>query len=81
MNKHIHNIVTHSIAALTSSCLTALAIIVYGIVYIIQPMQKEAVDKGFAIWEVTNNATGSTKFVWVEYSAQEALAQNEQPLK
>ena len=80
MNKHTHNILTHSIAALTSSVLTALMIILYGIVYVIQPFQKEAVDRGFAIWEVTNNATGWTKFQWVDYSAQEALAQTELPL-
>jgi len=54
-------------------------LIVYGIVYVIQPMQKDAVDKGFGIWEVTDNATGSTKFQWVDYSAAEALAQIELP--
>lgn len=67
-------------AALTSSITTAILLTIYGIVYVIQPMQKEAVDKGFAVWEVTNNATGSTQFMWVEYSAAEALAQIDQPL-
>jgi len=73
--------ITTAIVAITSSVLTALigSLAVY--LYIVLPFQKAAVDKGFAIWEVTNNATGSTKFVWVDYSAQEALAQNEQPLK
>ena len=73
--------ITTAIVAITSSVLTALigSLAVY--LYIVLPFQKAAVDRGFAIWEVTNNATGSTKFVWVEYSAQEALAQNEQPLK
>ena len=80
MKKHIHNILTHTIAALTSSCLTALLIALYGIFYVIQPFQKEAIDRGFAIWEVTDNSNGSTKFQWVDYSAAEALAQNELPL-
>jgi len=73
--------ITIAITAIASSVLTALlgSIAVY--LYIVLPFQKAAVDRGFALWEVTNNATGSTKFVWVEYSAQEALAQNEQPLK
>ena len=73
--------ITTAIVAITSSVLTAIigSLAVY--LYIVLPFQKAAVDRGFALWEVTNNATGSTKFVWVEYSAQEALAQNEQPLK
>jgi hypothetical protein len=76
MNKYIILTVT----ALTSSIVTALLGSIAVLLYIIQPFQKEAIDKGFAIWEVTDNATGSTKFQWVDYSAQEALAQNELPL-
>ncbi|NDD92527.1 hypothetical protein EBZ37_10625 [bacterium] len=73
--------ITTAIVAITSSVLTALVGSIAVYLYIVLPFQKAAVDRGFAIWEVTNNATGSTKFVWVDYSAQEALAQNEQPLK
>ncbi len=76
MNKYIILTVT----ALTSSIVTALLGSVAVLLFIIQPFQKEAIDRGFAIWEVTDNATGSTKFQWVEYSAQEALAQVEMPL-
>ena len=31
---------------------------------VVFPTQKLAVDRGFAKWEVTDNAMGSTKFVW-----------------
>jgi hypothetical protein len=70
-----------TVTALTSSIVTALLGSVAVLLYVVQPFQKEAVDKGFAIWEVVNNATGSTKFQWVDYSALEALANVEQPLK
>ena len=73
--------ISHAITAIISSATTAALLVVCGFVYIVLPFQKEAVDKGFAVWEVTNNATGQTKFQWVEYSAAEALAQNEKPLK
>jgi len=69
-----------TVTALTSSIITALLGSVAVLLYIIQPFQKEAIDRGFAIWEVTNNATGSTKFQWVDYTALEALAQAEMPL-
>ncbi len=36
---------------------------VFVFVYIF-PTQKIAVDRGFAKWEVVDNAMGSTKFVW-----------------
>ena len=54
--------------AIASSTLTILVGIFCAIVYIIQPFQKDAVDRGFATWEVTNNATGSTKFTWNEFA-------------
>jgi len=69
-----------TVTALTSSVITALLGLVAIQIFIIQPFQKEAVDRGFALWEVTDNATGSTKFQWVDYSALEALANVEQPL-
>jgi hypothetical protein len=70
-----------TVTALTSSIVTAFLGTLAFVLYIVQPFQKEAVDRGFALWEVVDNATGATKFQWVEYSALEALAQNEQPLK
>lgn len=72
---------SHFITAFISSAMTAALLSIGVLVYVVMPFQKEAVDKGFAIWEVTNNATGQTKFQWVDYSAAEALAQNEKPLK
>ncbi len=69
-----------TVTALASSIATALVGSVAVLLYVIQPFQKEAVDRGFALWEVTNNATGSTKFHWVDYSALEAMGNIEQPL-
>lgn len=69
-----------TVTALTASIMTAILGSIAGVLYIVQPFQKEAVDRGFAIWEVTDNATGATDFQWVDYSALDALAQNEQPL-
>jgi len=69
-----------TVTALTSSIITALLGSVAVLLYVIQPFQKEAVDRGFALWEVTDNATGSTQFQWVDYSALEALANAELPL-
>ena len=72
--------ISHAITAFISSITTAALLSVCTLVYIVLPFQKEAVDKGFAVWDVTNNATGQTKFQWVDYSAAEALAQNEHPI-
>jgi hypothetical protein len=69
-----------AIIALTSSTITILLGLVAVQLYVIQPFQKEAIDRGFALWEVTDNATGSTQFQWVDYSALEALANAELPL-
>jgi hypothetical protein len=63
--------ISHFITALISSVMTASLLVVCGFIYIIQPFQKDAVDRGFAIWEVTNNATGTTKFVWNENTGAE----------
>ena len=51
-------------AAFTSSLLTAAAGYFYVLFYVVQPFQKEAVDNGFATWEVVDNATGATEFAW-----------------
>jgi hypothetical protein len=50
--------------AISSSILTVLVGFVCMMFYVIQPYQKEAVDRGFASWDVVDNATGSTKFSW-----------------
>lgn len=60
MKKYIHIIVV----ALTSSLLTLILASVAVYVFIMLPFNKEAVDRGFANWVVTNTATGSTKFAW-----------------
>lgn len=52
--------------AITSSLLTALIGALLVVFFIIQPFHKEAVDLGFARWEVINNATGQTVFKWNE---------------
>lgn len=49
--------------AFTSILSIICTCIVFGFVYIF-PTQKLAVDRGFAKWEVVDNAMGSTKFVW-----------------
>jgi hypothetical protein len=74
--------------AISSSILTALVGFVCMWIYVIQPFQKQAVDLGFASWEVTNNATGSTKFTWNEFASalhpdnpDNFFSQIEEPLK
>ena len=54
--------------ALCSSLLTLLVGAVLAVIFIIQPFNKEAVDRGFATWEVTDNSTGQTKFTWNEFA-------------
>ena len=62
MNKHIHT----AMVAIFSSGLTFLATAALTVIFIIQPFQKQAVDKGFASWNVVDNATGKTEFAWNE---------------
>lgn len=47
-----------------SSILTTCVVMIASHDYIISPLKKEAVERGFAEWEVTNNSSGQTKFVW-----------------
>ena len=79
MKKYIYTIVV----ALTSSLLTLILASIAVCVFIIAPFNKAAVDRGFASWVVTNNATGSTKFAWNEPASVEEdfFAQIEKPLK
>ena len=69
-------------AALMASATTAIAGYFYVLFYVVQPFQKEAVDKDYASWIVINNATGETEFQWNDYVAELAVVdQNEKPLK
>jgi hypothetical protein len=73
--------------AISSSILTIMVGLVCMYIYVIQPFQKDAVDRGFAVWEVTDNATGTTKFTWNEFAQamhpdnpDNLFAQIEEPL-
>ena len=84
MNKYIYT----AAVAITSSLVTLVVGGFAVLIYIVQPFQKEAVDRGFAEWTVTNNATGSTKFTWNEFATavhpanpDNFFAQLEQPIE
>ena len=62
MNKYLYA----ALISLASSLLTLSIGTIAVVFYIILPFNKEAVDRGFARWEVTDNATGATKFAWNE---------------
>ena len=34
------------------------------IIFIVNPIKGEAIEKGYAEWKVVDNNTGETKFVW-----------------
>lgn len=79
MKKYINTIMVALMSSLLTLIITALAVCVF----IIAPFHKAAVDRGFASWIVTNNATGATKFAWNEPASVEEdfFAQIEKPLK
>lgn len=54
--------------AISSSLLTLIVGGICAVIFIIQPFNKEAVDRGFATWEVVDNSTGQTKFTWNEFA-------------
>ena len=64
MKKYIYTIAV----ALSSSVVTLLLGAIAVCLYIVEPFHKEAVDRGFASWEVIDNATGKTKFAWNEFA-------------
>lgn len=67
--------------ALMSSIVTLIAGYIYVTLHVVQPFQKEAVDREYASWVVTNTATGATAFQWNEVVPEiNVLAQNEKPL-
>lgn len=78
MKKYIHTIGV----ALASSLLTLILASVAVCVFIVMPFNKEAVDRGFASWVVTNTATGSTKFAWKDplLAAKDAYAMEDEML-
>jgi len=53
-------------ASVASWFLGAVIVALLFIFLHLQPMRKEAVDRGFATWFVTDNATGQTEFRWNE---------------
>lgn len=68
--------------ALMSSIVTLIAGYIYVTLHIVQPFQKEAVDREYASWVVTDTANGKTMFQWNEVVPEiNVLAQNEKPLK
>lgn len=64
MKNKLNQILVVTFTAIASSVLTLGAGYLYVVFYIVQPFQKEAVDNGFATWEVVDNANGSTEFQW-----------------
>lgn len=62
----IKNTIIIAITAITSSLLSLLIAGVCVMLYVLQPFQKEAVDRGFASWVVTNTSNGATEFQWGE---------------
>jgi len=61
-----------------------LGLFLYSETNIIMPMKKEAVDRGFASWEVIDNANGQTKFTWKDQKmmkqVEDMFANLEKPL-
>lgn len=64
MNKYIYTF----LVAFASSFMTMITCALFAVFFVVQPFQKEAVDRGFATWEVIDNATGKTKFAWNEFA-------------
>ncbi len=71
--------------ALLSSFFTLVVCGIAAIFLIVQPFHKEAVERGFANWEVINNATGATRFTWNEFAyavhPDNILDEIEQPIE
>lgn len=76
MNK-TKNILIITATAIASSMLSLSIAGVCVVLYIVQPFQKEAVERGFASWEVTNTSNGNTEFRW---GTEDIFTQLEQPL-
>lgn len=80
------NYIILTLASVFSGILSATLVALLLLFNVILPFQKAAVDRGFATWEVTNNAIGTTKFTWNELAQglhranPDVLTQNEKPL-
>lgn len=82
MKKKIKYIGVLSLTALLSSVLTAAICYYLAIHYVLQPFQKEAVDRDYASWFVTDTATGATQFDWNEVIPENnIIVENQKILK
>jgi len=61
----LNNIITSAAVAAFSSLLTLSIAAVAVEYYITRPFQKEAVELGYAQWNITDNSSGSTDFGWI----------------
>ena len=73
------------ILCVLSSVLGVCVGIIAMFLFSIQPMKKEAVERGFATWQVVDNSNGATKFTWnkskqMEEEVEEMFANIEKPL-
>ncbi len=66
--KYTHQIILVVVTAITSALITATVGVIYVTLNVYQPFTKEAVDRGFANWEVVDNSTGKTEFTWNEFA-------------
>lgn len=72
-----------TILCVLSSVLGVCVGIIAMFTFSIQPMKKEAVERGFASWEVIDNSNGTTKFTWnksMEKEVEEMFTSIEKPL-
>lgn len=63
--------------SILSSMLTLIVTLLSVQIFMFAPFKKEAVDKGFASWQVIDNATGQTRFTWNEPVPTDTLDQIE----
>ena len=54
--------------ASASSTATLVLASLFTLFFILLPIRKEAVDRGFAEWVVIDNSTGQTEFRWNEFA-------------
>jgi hypothetical protein len=58
--KKLDTIILIILTSIMSICST-------GLIYewfVVMPFKRDAVEKGFATWQVINNSTGRTQFTW-----------------
>lgn len=64
ITKHQFNTIEAFLLIVATSILSIICTWLVFVFLVVFPTQKLAVDRGFAKWEVVDNAMGSTKFVW-----------------